>query len=61
MVERLISFSLRNRYLVLAAAAGLFTWGIFSVEKDPIDAIPDVSENQVIVFTEWPGRSPTGY
>jgi CzcA family heavy metal efflux pump len=39
-------------------AAGLFVWGIFSVRTNKIDAIPDVSENQVIVFTEWMGRSP---
>jgi CzcA family heavy metal efflux pump len=39
-------------------AAGLFAWGIFSVRSNKIDAIPDVSENQVIVFTEWMGRSP---
>ena len=39
-------------------AAGLFAWGIYAVKKNPIDAIPDLSENQVIVFTEWMGRSP---
>jgi CzcA family heavy metal efflux pump len=58
MVEKLISFSLKNRYVVLVIAACLFVWGIISVSKNPIDAIPDVSENQVIVFTDWPGRSP---
>lgn len=58
MVEKLISFSLRNKFAVLVIAAGLFVWGIISVGKNPIDAIPDVSENQVIVFTEWAGRSP---
>jgi CzcA family heavy metal efflux pump len=58
MIESLISFSLRNRFLVLMVAAGLFVWGIFSVRTNKIDAIPDVSENQVIVFTEWMGRSP---
>lgn len=58
MVEKIISFSLRNRYVVLVLAAGLFIWGIISVGKNPVDAIPDVSENQVIVFSEWPGRSP---
>lgn len=58
MVERLISFSLQNRIVVLVLAGVLFIWGIFSIGKNPIDAIPDVSENQVIVFTEWPGRSP---
>lgn len=58
MVARLISFSLRNRYLVLVLATGLFMWGILAIDKNPIDAIPDLSENQVIVLTEWPGRSP---
>lgn len=58
MIESLISFSLRNRFLVLLIAAGLFAWGIYSVRENKIDAIPDLSENQVIVFTEWMGRSP---
>ncbi len=58
MIERLISFSLRNRFLVLLVAAGLFAWGVHSVRVNKIDAIPDLSENQVIVFTEWMGRSP---
>jgi copper/silver efflux system protein len=58
MVEKLVQISLRNRFFVLMAAAGLFAWGIFSVRNNPIDAIPDLSENQVIVFTEWMGRSP---
>ena len=57
MVERLIEFSLRNRYIVLLIAAGLFVWGWFSIQRNPIDAIPDLSENQVIVFSEWMGRS----
>jgi CzcA family heavy metal efflux pump len=43
---------------VLLLATGLFIWGIFAVKKNPIDAIPDLSENQVIVYTEWMGRSP---
>ena len=58
MIERLISLSLRNRFLVLLVAAGLFAWGVFSVRVNKIDTIPDLSENQVIVFTEWMGRSP---
>lgn len=58
MIEGLISFSLRNRFLVLLVAIGLFAWGIYSVRINKIDAIPDLSENQVIVFTEWMGRSP---
>ena len=58
MVQKLIEISLRNRYIVLLLAAGLFVWGLFSIQKNPIDAIPDLSENQVIVFTEWSGRGP---
>jgi CzcA family heavy metal efflux pump len=58
MIERLISISLKNRFLVLLIAAGLFAWGTYSVQTNKIDAIPDLSENQVIVFTEWMGRSP---
>jgi CzcA family heavy metal efflux pump len=58
MIENLISLSLRNRFFVLITALGLFAWGIYSVKINKIDAIPDLSENQVIVFTEWMGRSP---
>lgn len=58
MIEKLISFSLRNRFLVLLLATGLFAWGVYSVKENKIDAIPDLSENQVIVFTEWMGRGP---
>jgi CzcA family heavy metal efflux pump len=58
MVHRIIEWSLRNRFIVLILAIGLFAWGIYSVQKNPIDAIPDLSENQVIVFTEWMGRGP---
>ncbi len=58
MVHQIIEWSLRNRFLVLFIATGLLVWGVFAVKKNPIDAIPDLSENQVIVFTEWMGRGP---
>ncbi len=58
MIESLISFSLRNRFLVLLVAIVLFAAGLYSVTQSKVDAIPDLSENQVIVFTEWMGRSP---
>lgn len=58
MVSKLISLSLRNRWLVLLFSIALFLWGAFAVKENPIDAIPDLSDNQVIVFTEWMGRSP---
>lgn len=49
---------MRNRFLVLLFATGIFAYGIYSVKTSKIDAIPDLSENQVIVLTEWMGRSP---
>jgi CzcA family heavy metal efflux pump len=58
MIQNLISLSLRNKAFVLLVAAGLFAGGIYAVRINKIDAIPDLSENQVIVFTEWTGRSP---
>lgn len=58
MINKLISLSLKNRYIVLVAALIIFAWGSYAVRENPIDAIPDLSENQVIVFTEWQGRSP---
>lgn len=58
MINQLISLSLKNRYIVLLIAVALFAWGVYAVRENPIDAIPDLSENQVIVFTEWQGRSP---
>jgi CzcA family heavy metal efflux pump len=58
MINQLITLSLKNRYIVLLIAIALFAWGAYSVKENPIDAIPDLSENQVIVFTEWQGRSP---
>lgn len=58
MVHRIITWSLKNRWIVLLLATALLIWGVIAVKKNPIDAIPDLSENQVIVFTEWMGRSP---
>src|SRR5438067_3546647 len=58
MIERLIESSIRNRYLVMILAAALTVWAIYAVLDTPMDAIPDLSENQVIVFTDWMGRSP---
>src|SRR5207244_3395577 len=58
MINRLIEFSLKNRFLILIAYALLAGWGYWALTKTPIDAIPDLSENQVIVYADWPGRSP---
>src|SRR5713101_2351728 len=58
MIHRLIEMSLRNRGLVIVFYLGLALWGYWALVHTPIDAIPDLSENQVIVFTDWTGRSP---
>src|SRR5438552_2447974 len=58
MIEKLIEYCIRNRFLVLVAAAALAVWGVYAVLNTPVDAVPDLSENQVIVFTDWMGRSP---
>jgi len=56
MLQRIIAFSLTNRLLVILLACGLGVWGWWAAGATPIDAIPDLSDNQVIVFTEWPGH-----
>ncbi len=58
MIEKIIELSIRNRFLVLILAAALTVAGVFAMLNTPVDAIPDLSENQVIVFTDWMGRSP---
>lgn len=58
MIERLIAWSVRNRILVLVGVLALVAWGIVSAARTPLDALPDLSENQVILMTEWEGRSP---
>jgi copper/silver efflux system protein len=58
MIHRLIEMSLRNRGLIIVLYLGLGLWGYWALTRTPIDAIPDLSENQVIVFTDWTGRSP---
>ena len=58
MIERIIAWSVRNRFLTLLLVAAFAAWGWWSLERTPVDAIPDLSENQVIVFTDWLGHSP---
>jgi len=58
MIERVIEWSVRNAFLVFLATLFLMGWGLWAVYHTPLDAIPDLSDVQVIVFTEWPGRSP---
>ena len=58
MLSHLIIFSLRNRLLVLVAALGVVVGGVYAVKHIPLDAIPDLSDTQVIIYTEWPGQAP---
>ena len=58
MINRIIEFSIKNRVLILVIYAALAAWGYWALLHTPVDAIPDLSENQVIVFTDWQGRSP---
>ena len=58
MIESIIEWSIRNRFLVILAALAVGVAGARALLTMPVDAIPDLSENQVIVFTDWPGRSP---
>ncbi|MFH5802788.1 efflux RND transporter permease subunit [Alienimonas sp. DA493] len=58
MLTALVRFCVREPLIVLLVTAGLVGFGAYSVNAVPIDAIPDVGENQVIVLTDWPGRSP---
>lgn len=58
MISRFIEFSARNRFLIFLMV-GFFTgWGWWALNRTPLDAIPDLSETQVIIYTEWMGRAP---
>jgi Cu(I)/Ag(I) efflux system membrane protein CusA/SilA len=58
MVDRIIDWCTRNRFLVLVAAAAAGLWGAWTMVRTPLDAVPDISDVQVIIATEWEGRSP---
>lgn len=58
MINSCITWALKNRIIVLLIAIGVTIYGIIAVKNTPVDAIPDLSENQVIIFTEWMGRNP---
>ncbi|MBW4960038.1 efflux RND transporter permease subunit, partial [Klebsiella pneumoniae] len=58
MIAALIRWSVRNRFLVLLATVFLAAWGVWAVKQTPIDALPDLSDVQVIVRTSYPGQAP---
>lgn len=58
MLEKIINWSLKNRFLVIAGTIGAIVWGIYAVRNTPLDAIPDLSDVQVIIYTDYPGQAP---
>ena len=58
MIARLIRWSIGNRFLVLLATLMLAAWGVYSVLRTPLDALPDLSDVQVIIRTTYPGQAP---
>src|SRR5436853_2187174 len=58
MLQRIIEFSLKNMFIVLLGTVALVLGGVYSVKNIPLDAIPDLSDVQVIIYTEWPGQAP---
>jgi copper/silver efflux system protein len=58
MIARLIRWSIGNRFLVLLATLMLTVWGIWSLARTPLDALPDLSDVQVIIRTSYPGQAP---
>ena len=58
MISKIIEYSGRNRFFVFLVVGFLTIWGIWTLQRTPLDAIPDLSDTQVIVYTDWPGRSP---
>ena len=58
MLQKIIEASVRNKFMVILAVLFLIGWGIYSMLSIPIDAIPDLSDVQVIIYTEYPGQSP---
>ena len=58
MLQRVIDFSLKNKFIVLLATAALVLGGVYAVRHIPLDAIPDLSDTQVIIYTPWEGQAP---
>lgn len=58
MVEKLIEFCAQNRFIVFLLVFGAATGGLWAMKNTPVDALPDLSDTQVIIYTKWMGRSP---
>jgi len=58
MLEKIIQWSIQNKFMVILATVFVSFWGLYSLREMPLDAIPDLSDVQVIIFTEYPGQAP---
>ncbi len=58
MLEAIINWSIQNRFFVILATIGIIFWGVYAVENTPLDAIPDLSDVQVIIYTDFSGQAP---
>ncbi|MBI5573049.1 MAG: efflux RND transporter permease subunit [Elusimicrobia bacterium] len=56
MINKLIDWCLKNRFIVLVLTGMVIIWGFYAINRVPVDAIPDIGENQQIIFVDWPGR-----
>jgi Cu(I)/Ag(I) efflux system membrane protein CusA/SilA len=58
MINAIIEVCLKNRFLVIVGFLFLIVWGFSAMKNTPVDAIPDIGELQILVYVDWPGRSP---
>ncbi|HPE06618.1 MAG TPA: CusA/CzcA family heavy metal efflux RND transporter [Smithellaceae bacterium] len=58
MIGKIIEYSARNKFIVFLVVFFAVVWGLWTIKNTPLDALPDLSDTQVIIYTEWPGRSP---
>ncbi|HQL10068.1 MAG TPA: hypothetical protein PLE35_10745, partial [Lentisphaeria bacterium] len=59
LIERIIEWSARNKFMVFLLVGALTLGGVYCLRNTPLDAIPDLTDVQVIVFSQWEGRSPS--
>jgi len=58
MIAQLIRWSIANRFIVLIGTAIVVAWGLWAIQRTPLDALPDLSDTQVIIRTQYPGQAP---
>ena len=58
MIAKIIELSARNKFIIFLVMALVLVWGYWALKNTPLDALPDLSDTQVIIYTEWSGRSP---